>query len=179
MFLRQYSRAKIFFSKLLVINIIIIALLVVMGISLSVIGLFQFPHDGEKQISLIVDLGFIVQYYFLAYLTLMAISCFFSYISLISKNTTFMLGITVGYVLMSLLFDGIYLHFANLFVSGSFMHELVAYVLIPYMQHTGLYSLLNERNLHSILPMALILISYMVIFVWTAYRRFVVDDYLY
>lgn len=61
-----------------------------------------------------------------------------------------MLGITVGYVLMSLLFDGIYLHFANLFVSGSFMHELVAYVLIPYMQHTGLYSLLNERNLHSI-----------------------------
>lgn len=157
----------------------ILALLVIMGILLSLVGLIQFQNEGEPTIPLTKSLPFIFQYYILAYLTLAAISCLFSYIALISKNVTYMLGISVGYVLISLLFDGIYLYFANFFENGSFMHELVAFVLIPYMQHTGVHSIMNEHNTHSILPMAAILIFYMVVFIWTAYRRFVRDDYLY
>lgn len=178
LFLRSYSRANIFFSKLIVINIMILVLLIVMAISLSIIGLVQFPHEGENQISLVLTIKIIAPYYFMAYLTLMGISCLFSYMALISKNVSFMLGLCVGYVLVTLLFDGLYLYFANLFESGSLIHELVAYALIPYMQHTGLYSALNG-NIHSISAMAIILVFYMFVFVWSAYRRFVIDDYLY
>ncbi|WP_435921940.1 ABC transporter permease [Paenibacillus sp. DYY-L-2] len=177
LFLRQYSRSRIFFSKLLVINLLILALLIVMGISLAVIGLLQFPHRGENQDSWAVILT-IIQYYFMAYLTLSGISCLFSYVALISRNVSYMLGLSVGYVLVALLFDGLYLYFADLFANGTFMHELVAYALIPYMQYTGLYSGLNG-NMASIGAMAIILAFYMVVFIWTAHRRFAVDDYLH
>ncbi|MCC3372446.1 ABC transporter permease [Cohnella sp. REN36] len=178
LFLRPYARANIFFSKLVVIHIVILALLIVMGISLVVIGLVQFPLEGEKQASLAAILKTIALYYGMAYFTLAGVSCLFSYIALISKNVSFMLGLSVGYVLVALLFDGLYLHAANLFASGSFAHELIAYAFIPYMQYTGLYASLNGE-MNSILAAAIILLFYMLVFGWSAYRRFVVEDYLH
>lgn len=178
LFLRQYSRAQLFFGKLFVILIVILALLIVMGISLSIIGLIQFPLQGEKHVSLATTLQTIVQYYVMAYLTLVGISCLFTYIALISRNVSFMLGLSVGYVLVALLFDGLYVYVANLFPSGSLGHELVAYAFIPYMQYTGLYQCLNGQ-VHTIIATAIVLGCYMLVFVWAAYRRFVVDDYLH
>lgn len=177
LFLRQYSRVRIFWGKLIVIHIVVLALLIVMALSLSIIGVVQFSLQIDRQAVFANTIKPVVQYYLLAYLTLMAIASLFCYTAMISRNVSVMLGLSVGYVLVALLFDGLYLYFANLFASGSLIHELIAYVLIPYMQYRGLYSFLN-REINSMWAMALILVFYLVVFSGLAYRRFVRDDYL-
>lgn len=172
LFLRRYTRGQIFFCKLFVIQLCILMLLLAFGISLVVVGIIRLPQEPSVHSAL----GYTVEYYMLAYASLVGISCVFSFIAMYSKNVTYAVGISLAYVLVSLLFDSLYLKFAALFSSFPYLRDLVSYLLVPYMQHTGLHTVLSGSE-SALGAIATILILYFIVFTWLAYRRFVADDY--
>ncbi|MCP3776486.1 ABC transporter permease [Paenibacillus sp. MZ04-78.2] len=174
LFLRRYARGQIFFCKLFVIQLCILMLLLAFGISLVAIGIVRLPLELP---SLRSALGYTVEYYILAYASLVGISCVFSFIAMYSKNVTYAIGISLAYVLVSLLFDGLYLKLAALFSYFPYLRDLISYVLVPYMQHTGLHTALSGSE-SALWAIATVLIVNSFVFTWLAYRRFVADDYM-
>lgn len=176
LFLRRFTRGQIFFSKLLVIYFTIFVLLILLGVSLGIVGALQFPQEEISQLPL--AFRYAIQYYFLAYMSLVGISSLFSFIAMYSKNVTYAIGTCVAYILAVLLLDGLYLKFASLFSGFSYMHDLFAYLLIPYMQYTGLDASLSGASSTN-WAIFTILIVHVTLFTWIAYRRFVADDYIH
>ncbi|WP_127484012.1 ABC transporter permease [Paenibacillus ehimensis] len=176
LFLRRFSKGQIFFSKLFVLQASILLLLLVLGISLAVVGMLRFPQEEAGRFWPLMGYAFV--YYLLAYATLAGISCLFSFIAMYSKNVTLALGVCMTYILVSLLFDGLYLKVASLFSAWPYVRDLLAYGWIPFMQHTGLNEALSgNASVNWAIPTILLL--HVVVCSAIAYRRFVAEDYMH
>ncbi|KEO78830.1 ABC transporter permease [Paenibacillus polymyxa] len=177
-FMRRFTRGQIFWSKLLVLQVSVLLLLLILGLSLWGVGVWRFPYsEGEtRQYGELIM--YVFQYYAKAFVSLMAIGCLYSYIAMCSKSVTHAIGICTTYNLFSLLFDGLYLKLASLFSHIPYIHDLIVFLFIPYMQYRGLKTSLSG-NLSANGAIATVVILYLILFTWGAYRRFTKDDYLY
>lgn len=175
LFIRRYTRGQIFVSKLLALHVTVLLLLLVLGICLAVVGFIRFPEEARQWP---IVLGYTAVYYILAYATLAAIGSLFVCIAMYGKQVTFALGACMIYILAALLLDGLYLKFAALFSSLPYVHDVFAFMLIPYLQHTGLNKALSgETSMIWALPA--IILPHIIVFTAIAYRRFVADDYVH
>jgi ABC-type transport system involved in multi-copper enzyme maturation permease subunit len=179
LFMRRFTRGQIFWSKLFVVNTSILLLLVVFAVSSHVIvEVWRFSYVlgytgflGGKWI-------YTFEYYGWAFASLLAISSLYSFIAMCSKSVTYAIGACMTYNLGALLFDGLYLKLASLAPQTSYLHDVIAFLLIPYMQYTGLDGSL-EGNGPVNGAITTVVAFYLIFFTWAAYRRFAADDYLY
>lgn len=177
-FLRQYSRKQIFFGKLFVIYGCIAVLLVWFAVCLWLTGWIMFPAHTDSHHSMGTVLFYVFDYYGLSFITLIGISNLFACIAIYSKNVTFMLGGCVLYILASLLLDNMLLSLAALFSQYPYVQQLITFLLMPYLQHTGL-DLAASGQMAALVNLIVVVILYSILFLPIAYRRFVKSDYTY
>jgi len=176
LFIRRYTRGQIFVSKLLALHITVLLLLLVLGICLAIVGFVRFPEEASGRWPIVI--GYAAGYYTLAYATLAAIGSLFVCIAMYSKQVTFALGACMIYILATLLLDGLYLKFAALFSGLPYVRDVLAFMLVPYLQHTGLNKALSgETSVIWALPTIILL--HIAVFTVIAYRRFVANDYVH
>ncbi|MDH2331277.1 ABC transporter permease [Paenibacillus polymyxa] len=179
LFMRRFTRGQIFWSKLLVLNATILFLLIVFAVSSQVIvEVWTLSYDvSDAGLSGSQGLR-MLKYYGWALASLLAISSFYCFIAMYSKSVTYAIGVCMVYNLGSLLFDSLYLKLVSFVSHIPYLYNVIAFMVIPYMQHTGL-----DRSLigNSSVDRAIITVVslYLIFFTWGAYRRFVTDDYLY
>ncbi|MGP0576451.1 ABC transporter permease [Paenibacillus peoriae] len=179
LFMRRFTRGQIFWSKLLVLNATILFLLIVFAVSSQVIvEVWTLSYDvSDAGLSESQGLQ-MLKYYGWALASLLAICSFYCFVAMYSKSVTYAIGVCMVYNLGSLLFDSLYLKLASFVSHIPYLYNVIAFMVIPYMQHTGL-----DRSLigNSSVDRAIITVVslYLIFFTWGAYRRFVTDDYLY
>ncbi|UMR35637.1 ABC transporter permease [Paenibacillus polymyxa] len=178
LFMRRFTRGQIFWSKLLVLNISILLLLIVYALSSQLIAeVWRFSYDlsdtGLSGVRLLLTL----EYYGWAFASLLAISSLYCFFAMYSKSVTYAIGICMVYNLGSLLFDPLYLKLASFVSHIPYLYDVVTFMIIPYLQHTGLNnSLVGSLSVNG--AIATVVSVYLILFTWGAYRRFVADDYL-
>lgn len=177
-FLRQFTRTQIFFSKLLLICVCIVLMLILFAVSLIVIGYFFQFHDNSLLNYSLEAIQYTFVYYGFAFVSLLGISSLFIFISMYSKNVTYAIGGCVIYVLASLLLDGTVIQLAALFSSFPLLELSITYSLIPFLQHTGLNEVI-DGNSNAIIAIVSVVVAHLIVFLWGAYHRFVKSDYLY
>ncbi|MBE7899622.1 ABC transporter permease subunit [Paenibacillus polymyxa] len=179
LFMRRFTRGQIFWGKLLVLNTSILLLLMAFAVSSQVIvEVWTLSYD-------ISDAGLsgsqglqMLEYYGWALASLLAISSFYCFVAMYSKSVTYAIGFCMVYNLGSLLFDSLYLKLAALVSHIPYLYNVIAFMIVPYMQHTGLdRSLMGNLSVNRAIITVVSL--YLIFFTWGAYRRFVTDDYLY
>ncbi|MGQ3477109.1 ABC transporter permease [Paenibacillus sp. TY11] len=179
LFMRRFTRGQIFWSKLLVLNSSILFLLLAFAISSQVIAeIWKYSyHLSDAGLSGFQRLQ-VLEYYGWALASLLAISSFYCFVAMYSKSVTYAIGICMVYNLGSLLFDPLYLKLASFVSHIPYLYDVATFMIIPYMQHTGLdKSLIGNWSVNGAIVTVVCL--YLFFFIWGAYRRFVADDYLY
>ncbi|MNW30121.1 ABC-2 family transporter protein [compost metagenome] len=178
LFMRRFTRGQIFWSKLLVLNVSILLLLIVYALSSQVIAeVWRFSYGLSDTGLSGVRLLLILEYYGWAFASLLAISSLYCFFAMYSKSVTYAIGICMLYNLASLLFDPLYLKLASFVSHIPYLYDVVIFMVIPYLQHTGLNdSLIGSLSVNG--AIATVVSLYLVLFTWGAYRRFVADDYL-
>ncbi|MDQ0494085.1 ABC transporter permease [Paenibacillus brasilensis] len=178
LFMRRFTRGQIFWSKLLVLNTSILLLLLVFAVSSQVIvEIWKYSYDlNDASLS-----GFrrlqILEFYGWAFASLLAISSLYCFVAMYSKSVTYAIGICMVYNLGSLLLDPLYLKLASFVSHIPYLYNVVTFMIIPYMQYTGLdNSLIGSLSVNGAIVTVVSL--YLILFTWGAYRRFVADDYL-
>lgn len=178
LFIRRYTRGQIFWSKLLVLNTSILLLLIAFAVSSQVIvEVWRLSYDvSDAGLSGSQGLQ-MLEYYGWALASLLAISSFYCFVAMYSKSVTYAIGVCMVYNLGSLLFDSLYLKLASFVSHVPYVYNIITFMFIPYMQHTGLdRSLMGNLSVNGAIATAVSL--YLIFFTWGAYRRFVADDYL-
>lgn len=178
LFMRRFTRGQIFWSKLLVLNTSILFLLLAFAVSSQVIVEIWKYSYGLNDVSLS---GFqrlkMLEYYGWAFASLLAISSLYCFVAMYSKSVTYAIGICMVYNLGALLFDPLYLKLASFVSHAPYLYNITTFMMIPYMQHTGLNkSLIGSLSVDGAIVTVVSL--YLILFTWGAYRRFVADDYL-
>ena len=177
-FLRQFTRRQIFFSKLLLICVCIVLMLILFAVCLIVTGyFFRFNENGLLNYSL-EALSYTFVYYGWAFVSLLGISSLFICISMYSKNVTYAIGGCMLYILASLLLDSAVIKLAALFSDIPLLELSITYSLIPFLQHTGLNEVI-DGNTSGIVAILSVVVVHLIVFLWGAYHRFVKSDYLY
>ncbi|WP_025676729.1 ABC transporter permease [Paenibacillus polymyxa] len=178
LFMRRFTRGQIFWSKLLVLNVSILLLLIIYALSSQVIAeVWKFSYDLSDIALSGVRLLRILEYYGWAFASLLAISSLYCFFAMYSKSVTYAIGICMVYNLASLLFDPLYLKLASFVSHVPYLYDVVTFMIIPYLQHTGLNnSLIGSLSVNG--AIITVVSVYLVLFTWGAYRRFVADDYL-
>ncbi|MCG7376552.1 ABC transporter permease [Paenibacillus sp. ACRSA] len=177
-FLRHYTRRQIFISKMLLIYILIFLMLVWFSVSLYILGYIMFSHSESLRIPSIEIVAYTIKYYAWAFLSLVGITSLFSFFAMYSKNVTYAMGIGMLYILTSLLIDGLFVRIAASFDSVPILQLSITYMMIPFLQHTGLDEIITDRS-NAAIAVVIVITIHFVVFTWSAYRRFVKTDYLY
>lgn len=177
-FLRRFSKAKIFVSKLLTIYFLLFLLLVFYGIVLCAAGSVQIPIEGyaNKQQLIVGSALQTLSVYFMAYITLIAICSLFVCLAMYSKNVTYALGFCMIYILFSLLLDGVNTSLAGLFPPSSYFFELFRNITIPYMQYSNL-NILFAGSSNSIAAMITLVLLHVAVFTYLSFKKFTRADY--
>jgi len=177
-FIRHYTRRQIFFSKLLTTYLFIFIMLLLFAFSSYLIGQFVVKEKSALHFSFLFLLGKVLVYYCWAFLSLISIVSLFAFIAMYSKNITFAIGISMLYILLSLLSESLFISFSEYFKSVPYIKAFIMFILIPYLQRDAL-PLVFVGNNALLLGIASILILHIVIFNILAYRQFVHKDYIY
>lgn len=119
----------------------------------------QFYH--QDPVTLLEGLLYNIQFYGLAFLTLIAISSVIFFVSVISHTMTTALGISMGYLLVSFAYPNVIQLFQPLV--GNEMTFKIFFTSIPMIQWEGITMVLAETPRFSGWMM-LVLISYFVLF---------------
>lgn len=179
LFMRRFTRGQIFWSKLLVMNASILFLLIAFAVSSQIVVEVWTLSYHISDAGLTGSHGLrMLKYYGWALASLLAISSFYCFIAMYSKSVTYAIGVCMVYNLGSLLFDSLYLKLVSFVSHIPYVHNVIAFMVVPYMQHTGLdRSLMGNLSVNGAIITVVSL--YLIFFTWGAYRRFVTDDYLY
>lgn len=183
LFLRQYSRGRIFISKMIVLCTTVLLLLIVFGICMGITGLVRLPAavgitQGVYNPSIATDTIFqdTLKQYLLAYATLLGLCSLTSFIAMYCKDVTYAIGIGFGYIIIPLIFERLIYDFGA--GMPPLLNGIIALVFIPLMQRYGIHHALVGNNFVLVL-LLIILLVHIVACVWLAYRRFVYEDYMH
>ncbi|MCY9515274.1 ABC transporter permease [Paenibacillus apiarius] len=183
LFLRQYSRGRIFISKMIVLCFTILLLLIVLGICLGIAGSIKLPSavgitQGVYNPTITTDTIFqdTIKQYLLAYATLLGLCSIMSCIAMYCKDATYAIGIGFGYIIIPLMFERLIYDFGT--GMPPLLNGIIALIFIPLMQRYGIQHALVGSN-YVLVLLLIILLVHIVACVWLAYRRFVSEDYMH
>lgn len=180
--IRSYSFAQIFFAKWVTVLGTLLLFHITYFIGSYVVGSLFFPHNDNVLLFLHSTpstfqeaMIYNVQYYAIAFLTLVAMSCVVLFFTVISSTTTTAIGTTIGFLLLSLVYPSLFQTFTyGLEPSPSPKWNFLS---LTQIQYEGITALLAENPNQTMVVFAMeIFFLYCFIFGIAAYVLFVKKD---
>lgn len=180
--IRSYSFAQLFFAKWLTVLGTLLLFHVTYFIGSYGVGNLFFPSSEEVRLFLHSTpstsreaLLYNVQFYAIAYLTLVAMSCVVLFFTVISSTTTTAIGMTIGFLLVSI----VYPTFFRIFTYGLEPPPSPkwSFLSLTQIQFEGIAALLAEKPNPTLVGFVLaMLFIYLLVFGIAAYLLFIKKD---
>ncbi|WP_461614500.1 ABC transporter permease [Clostridium sp. Marseille-QA1073] len=165
--IRTRSFTQLFFAKFLAVATIILLLLITYYLLSIPIGYIFMPKLEKVQIFYYNGLSTIkesflygIKYYAMSYLTLIAMVSIIMFIAVISKTVTAGVGISMAFLLASMIYPQILLMFSPNMTERLFKFQLLS---LTHIQHMGIAIMLGEHPTF-VLYGFIVLITYTLIF---------------
>ncbi|KGG79587.1 hypothetical protein Y919_11165 [Caloranaerobacter azorensis H53214] len=165
--IRRYNIREILFAKYIVIILVMFLFLSYYFIFSFIEGYIFLPKDKTTRFFFREDIFlakdaviYCLKYYFLAFVTIIAVASMCVFISLISKSTTVAAGANIAIVLFLAMGTEIVKIFAQ--ILGHAPPTKVMFSSIVHIQYKGIYYLLSNNELNSWI--IFIILAYIIVF---------------
>ncbi|KZE66616.1 hypothetical protein A9P44_04315 [Paenibacillus polymyxa] len=183
-FLRSYSRGQIFVSKWMIMNLFILLMMVILGVSFTIFGVMKLPSPPEVMISgnrisstNVAILFYTLKQYALDFATLIGGGGLFIWIAMYCRTAARTIGIAMIYIIISIFATSIFDPGSPLITENAFLLALIYAGLIPGMQVVGVERALSGDE-YAQISIAVGLVIYFFVCIVAARRKFTRADYL-
>lgn len=170
--IRRFKVSDVFISKFIVIAITIFLFLAMYFVLAYIVGGVLFPRiDTVKLFYHNNDFTggevfiYTIKYYFIAYLTLLAMASMIYLVATITPTVVIALGVSVGIILSLIVYPTI----LQMFIYGYEKLEFLQFLSVTQIQYQGIAIMLGAEERFYLLNI-LVIVSYIALFGWITYR---------
>lgn len=180
--IRLYSKAEVFFAKLGAILLLLLAGLLLFYLSSQIIGwlalskvdaIYLFYHQEIFSVSEVFF--YTIQFYLLAFVTLTVLSFVFLWIAIISPRVTVAMGLGIGYLLVSIIFDNIMGSIQAHVNSPDLLALFLMNLTITRVEYQGIHLMLAHPSMFMFF--SLVLAVHLLLFGVLSFFHFARKDY--
>lgn len=181
---RSIKKKYIFIAKYIVVMSIMALFVLAYLIESYIIGYFMFPKIEDVAVfnhsnlfSGIECFKYILKYYFLSYVTLIAIGAVFFLIAYISKSVVIAIATSLGYLITSFIYSKV-IELLAMYDYGPLILKKLQLLSLRHIQFKGIVLLLGENNFLNKYILTIIII-YLTVFFSMCYFIYKKENYLY